>query len=198
MLRTILAAATAIPLLLGLGGAPAAAQDGTPEPPRNRLSPTDDSELPQRTVPPLAPPQPLVPRRINEPLLTEPAPPPKTTTTPAKPERTTTPRIVTKQVKPQRVTAKPVATRKAAQRPVIAAKPPQQDDTSLGALFTSRTPPGASPEAPPRTLTYNYFATPPAPAHATAPGAAVPPDHDGAPCPARSGTSMSALFACTR
>src|SRR5690242_6448060 len=67
MRRPLLAAAALIPLLFGLAAPLAVAETAAdPDPPRNRLSPTDDTELPQRATPPLAPPQPLVPRRINE------------------------------------------------------------------------------------------------------------------------------------
>jgi hypothetical protein len=203
MFRTILAAATAIPLLLGLGAHSAAAEDGAPEPPRNRLSPTDDSELPPRTVPPLAPPQPLIQRRISEPPAAEPppraappevkAPPPTTSseTKPpqAKPQRATAKRVVTRQGKPQRATARVTVLRGTVQRRV-----PRQDDTSLGTLFTAK-PPGLSPEAGPRTATYNYFGT--SPAYSAAPGAPVQA-RNGAPCPTRSRTSLSTLFACAR
>lgn len=188
MFRTLLAAVAVIPLLLGVGASFAAAEDASPEPPRNRLSPTDDSELPQRTVPPLAPPQPLIQRRISEPPAAEPPPPPRAAPPEAKPpqramkHRVATRRLVTKQVKPPRVTARQTPPT----RRVIAVRTQRQDDTSLGALFTAGpTPPSRSPEAPPSALTYNYFGTPAR-------------QHDGATCPTRSRTSMSALFACTR
>ena len=202
MFRTILAAAIAIPLLLGLGAFSAAAEDGAPEPPRNRLSPTDDSELPPRTVPPLAPPQPLIQRRISEPPEADPppraappevkAPPPTTSETKpplAKPQRGTAKRVVTRQGKPQRATAPVTVLRGTVQRRV-----PRQDDTSLGTLFTAK-PPGLSPEAGPRVLTYNYLGMSPASSDTrSAPAQA----RNGAPCPTRSRTSLSTLFACAR
>jgi hypothetical protein len=190
MFRTMLAAVAVIPLLLGVGASFAAAEDAAPEPPRNRLSPTDDSELPQRTVPPLAPPQPLIQRRISEPSAEEPrAAPPEVTAPPRaiKPQpaaqgamkhRVATQRLVTKQAKPPRVTARQTPPRR-----VIAVRTQRQDNTSLGALFTG-TPPSRSPEAAPSAPTYNYFGT--------------PARQHGATCPTRSRTSISALFACTR
>jgi hypothetical protein len=194
MFRITLAAAAVI--LLGLGAA-ATAQEAAPEPPRNRLSPTDDSELPQRTVPPLAPPHPLIQRRISEPPAPE--PPPQSalpqTKTPlrakappqAKPQPAMKHRVATKQLAKPGKAQRVVARRAAPPRHAVAARTYRQDDTSLGALFTAgRTPPGRSPEAPPSTLTYNYFGTTPAPR-----------GDDAAPCPTRSRTSLSALFTCT-
>jgi hypothetical protein len=185
MFRSILAAAAAILLALGLEAPSAAAQDA--EPPRNRLSPTDDTELPERTAPPLAPPQRLVPRWISDPQ--PPAMMPETKPAQAKQSHAAPKRAVA--ATPKRATkptakARRMTARRAPPRRVVAARPPRQDSTSLGALFTRPgTPPGVSPEAPPGTLTYNYLATPAA-------------KRRGAPCATRSRTSLSALFTCAR
>lgn len=191
MRRRRLAAAALLPLLLGLAAPVAFAETAEPEPPRNRLSPTDDSELTPRATPPLAPPQPLVPRRINE-LPKEPEAPRTAAPTPA-PAPEATPKPALKSAMKHQPTIKRTVARKtttaqktaAPKRTVTTARPPRQDD-SLGALFApGRTPQRVSPEAPPSTLTYNYLGMPPAPANA-------------GPCPSRPGTSLSALFACQR
>jgi hypothetical protein len=200
MLRKMLAAAAAIPLVIGLAAPISVAETGVtetpaaePEPPRNRVSPTDDTELPQRAAPPLAPPQPLAPRRISEPPPESPgvAPPPtEATPKPAiksamKHQATSRRAIARKTATMQRKTGTP-------QRQAVTAQPPRHDD-SLGALFTpGRTrPQRISPDAPPSTFTYNYLGPPAArlPARATRTPAA-------GPCANRSATSLSALFTC--
>jgi hypothetical protein len=196
MLRKLLAAAAAIPLVIGLAAPATVAETGVtetpaaePEPPRNRVSPTDDTELPQRATPPLAPPQPLAPRRISEPPPESPgvAPPP----TEATPKPAVTPKPAIKSAMKHQATPRRANARKTAapQRHAVTARPPRQDD-SLGALFApGRTPQRVSPDAPPSTLTYNYLGTPTARTPARRLAA-------GAPCANRSGTSLSALFAC--
>ncbi len=173
-------AGAALVFLLGAGAAFAE--------PRGDLSPTDEIEPTPRT-PPVTEPKPMPRTYMGRPV--DAAPP-----TTATPKGATPPaRLATKT--PRHATA-PRAARTAAPQRRIARTPPTPD-MSLSTIFTrprsAATAPPASvaPQGRPAAdapaqrpaMTYNYAPAPSAPA-------------DVAPCAARRGTSLGAMFACTR
>ncbi len=185
MNRTL--ATVALLLLTGGLSAPAFAETGAAAQPqaaepRGDLSPTDETELAPKT-PPVNTPKPMERTRLGEPPASEPANRAAPAERAAPPEKTL--------AQPRRAAPPRQSVQRRTTTPRRSVRAPQQPDTSLSTIFTQprfdadKPLRALAPQSGRRPMTY-YYATVPT------------PEAGEAPCPARAGDSLGALFACTR